>query len=192
MPHSLCLFFDKHKIERAVLLIGQLFAQREDISIAHITADIAMEDSSPAPTTDAERESRIKEFLDITQVETPQRARFFLEAAGWNLPLAVNSFLTADMEDDVDMSSANPDPIPRAAAAVDPPTSDAAAATPRRFGTLFGRRDEDKSDEDSDDEGRQGFYAGGGQQVVGPSSSSSKKKKDVEKIVSGAFDSARQ
>uniref|UniRef100_A0A3Q3CYV2 NSFL1 cofactor p47 n=1 Tax=Haplochromis burtoni TaxID=8153 RepID=A0A3Q3CYV2_HAPBU len=48
----------------------------------------------------ANQEESVREFVAVTDVDE-ERARFFLESAGWNLQLALASFFEDGADDDI-------------------------------------------------------------------------------------------
>ncbi|KAJ8378209.1 hypothetical protein AAFF_G00244970 [Aldrovandia affinis] len=124
----------------------------------------------------ADRDEAVREFVAVTDVDE-ERARFFLESAGWDLQLALASFYEDGEEDDI----------------VTLPTPDGGSVS-RPTGTSEHRvtsfRDLMREEEESDEEGQR-FYAGGsersGQQIVGPP-----KKKSSNEVVEDLFKGAKE
>lgn len=128
---------------------------------------------------DAEHDAMIAQFQGITGVDG-ERARFYLESAGWQVDLAMSSFYEADGEE----ASEPMDDAPEPAGAAHPP------APGHGHGKINFSAMAD--DDDSSDEEGEAYYAGGsatsGQQILGPP----KKKKDKKRdIVGDMFKAAR-
>ncbi|TKS77023.1 NSFL1 cofactor p47 p97 cofactor p47 [Collichthys lucidus] len=126
----------------------------------------------------ASQEESVREFVAVTDVDE-ERARFFLESAGWNLQLALASFFEDGADDDIVTL-----PQPEGGSSGVP----VSWAKPRvtSFRDLM-----QEADEESDEEEGQKFFAGGsersGQQIVGPP-----KKKSSNEVVEDLFKGARE
>ncbi|XP_036004615.1 NSFL1 cofactor p47 isoform X2 [Fundulus heteroclitus] len=127
----------------------------------------------------ASQEESVREFVAVTGVEE-ERARFFLESAGWNLQLALGSFFEDGNDDDIITL-----PQPEGGSSVSRSTG---PSQPRvtSFRDLM-----HEAEEESDEEEGQRFFAGGsersGQQIVGPP-----KKKSSNEVVEDLFKGARE
>uniref|UniRef100_W5MG07 NSFL1 cofactor p47 n=2 Tax=Lepisosteus oculatus TaxID=7918 RepID=W5MG07_LEPOC len=126
----------------------------------------------------ADREDSVREFVTVTGVEE-ERARFFLESAGWDLQLALASFFEDGADDDIVTL-----PQPEGSS-----TSRSTAPSEHRVTSFRDLMHEDE--EESDEEEGQRFYAGGsersGQQIVGPP-----KKKSSNEVVEDLFKGAKE
>ncbi|KAF7696054.1 NSFL1 cofactor p47 [Silurus meridionalis] len=124
----------------------------------------------------ASRDESVREFVAVTGVEE-ERARFFLESAGWDLQLALASFFEDGADDDIIT-------IPQPESGPGPRST---ASSEHRV-TSF--RDLHEDEEDSEEEGQR-FFAGGsersGQQIVGPP-----KKKSTNEVVEDLFKGAKE
>ncbi|KAJ0064467.1 hypothetical protein NL108_006859 [Boleophthalmus pectinirostris] len=126
-------------------------------------------------------EESVREFRAVTDVDE-DRARFFLESAGWNLQLALASFFEdgADEDDIVTL------PQPEGGSSVSRSTGPSAQPRVTSFRDLM-----HEAEDDSDEEEGQRFFAGGsersGQQIVGPP-----KKKSPNEVVEDLFKGARE
>ncbi|XP_040837639.1 NSFL1 cofactor p47 isoform X3 [Ochotona curzoniae] len=127
----------------------------------------------------AEREDALREFVAVTGAEE-DRARFFLESAGWDLQIALASFYEDGGDEDIVTisSQAAPSSVSRGTA-----PSDSRVTS---FRDLIHDQDED----DEEEEGQR-FYAGGsersGQQIVGPP-----RKKSPNELVDDLFKGAKE
>ncbi|XP_072222747.1 NSFL1 cofactor p47 [Leuresthes tenuis] len=127
----------------------------------------------------ASQEESVREFVAVTDVDE-ERARFFLESAGWNLQLALASFFEDGADDDIVTL-----PQPEGGSSV---SRSAGPSQPRvtSFRDLM-----HEAEDDSDEEEGQRFFAGGsersGQQIVGPP-----KKKSSNEVVDDLFKGARE
>uniref|UniRef100_A0A3Q1GJS4 NSFL1 cofactor p47 n=1 Tax=Acanthochromis polyacanthus TaxID=80966 RepID=A0A3Q1GJS4_9TELE len=127
----------------------------------------------------ASQEESVREFVAVTDVDE-ERARFFLESAGWNLQLALASFFEDGADDDIVTL-----PQPEGGSSV---SRSAGPSQPRvtSFRDLM-----HEAEEESDEEEGQRFFAGGsersGQQIVGPP-----KKKSSNEVVEDLFKGARE
>uniref|UniRef100_A0A3B3TJH0 NSFL1 cofactor p47 n=1 Tax=Poecilia latipinna TaxID=48699 RepID=A0A3B3TJH0_9TELE len=127
----------------------------------------------------ASQEESVREFVAVTGVEE-ERARFFLESAGWNLQLALGSFFEDGNDDDIITL-----PQPEGGSSVSRSTG---PSQPRvtSFRDLM-----HEAEDESDEEEGQRFFAGGsersGQQIVGPP-----KKKSSNEVVEDLFKGARE
>lgn len=127
----------------------------------------------------AERQDALREFVAVTGAEE-DRARFFLESAGWDLQIALASFYEdgGDEEDIVTISQATPSSVSRGTAPSD-----------NRV-TSFRDLIHDQDEEEEEEEGQR-FYAGGsersGQQIVGPP-----RKKSPNELVDDLFKGAKE
>ncbi|KAF7210412.1 NSFL1 cofactor p47 isoform X2 [Nothobranchius furzeri] len=127
----------------------------------------------------ASQEESVREFVAVTGVEE-ERARFFLESAGWNLQLALASFFEDGADDDIITL-----PQPEGGSSVSRSTG---PSQPRvtSFRDLM-----HEAEDESDEEEGQRFFAGGsersGQQIVGPP-----KKKSSNEVVEDLFKGARE
>ncbi|XP_059915107.1 NSFL1 cofactor p47 [Gadus macrocephalus] len=126
------------------------------------------------------QEDSVREFIDITDVDG-ERARFFLESAGWDLQLALASFFEDGAEDDIVTL-----PQPESASSV---SRSAGPSVQPRVTSLRDLMNE--ADDDSDEEEGERFFAGGsersGQQIVGPP-----KKKSSNEVVEDLFKGAKE
>ncbi|KAF4078199.1 hypothetical protein AMELA_G00196660 [Ameiurus melas] len=125
----------------------------------------------------ASQDESVRDFVAVTGVEE-ERARFFLESAGWDLQLALASFFEDGGDDDiVTISQPESGPSPRST-----------GPSEHRV-TSF--RDLTHGDEEESDEEGQRFFAGGsersGQQIVGPP-----KKKSTNEVVEDLFKGAKE
>ncbi|XP_048204889.1 NSFL1 cofactor p47 isoform X2 [Perognathus longimembris pacificus] len=126
----------------------------------------------------AERQDALREFVAVTGAEE-DRARFFLESAGWDLQIALASFYEDGGDDDiVTISQAAPSSVSRGTAPSDNRVTS--------FRDLIHDQDEDEEEEEG-----QRFYAGGsersGQQIVGPP-----RKKSPNELVDDLFKGAKE
>ncbi|XP_061065072.1 NSFL1 cofactor p47 isoform X4 [Eubalaena glacialis] len=126
----------------------------------------------------AERQDSLREFVAVTGAEE-DRARFFLESAGWDLQIALASFYEDGGDEDiVTISQATPSSVSRGTAPSDNRVTS--------FRDLIHDQDEDEEDEEG-----QRFYAGGsersGQQIVGPP-----RKKSPNELVDDLFKGAKE
>ncbi|XP_058419023.1 NSFL1 cofactor p47 isoform X1 [Diceros bicornis minor] len=126
----------------------------------------------------AERQEALREFVAVTGAEE-DRARFFLESAGWDLQIALASFYEDGGDEDiVTISQAIPGSVSRGTAASD-----------NRV-TSFRDLIHDQDEEEEEEEGQR-FYAGGsersGQQIVGPP-----RKKSPNELVDDLFKGAKE
>ncbi|KAL3063887.1 hypothetical protein OYC64_000249 [Pagothenia borchgrevinki] len=128
----------------------------------------------------ASQEESVREFVAVTDVDE-ERARFFLESAGWNLQLALASFFEDGADEDIVTL-----PQPEIGSSV---SRSAGPSTQPRV-TSFRDMMHD-AEEESDEEEGQRFFAGGsersGQQIVGPP-----KKKSSNEVVEDLFKGARE
>ncbi|KAI1890284.1 hypothetical protein AGOR_G00152160 [Albula goreensis] len=108
----------------------------------------------------ADQEVAVREFVAVTDVDE-ERARFFLESAGWDLQIALASFYEDGADDDI-VTLPQPE-----GPSVPHPTGPRGQARVTSFRDLV----QDEQQEGGDEEGQR-FYAGGsersGQQIVGP------------------------
>ncbi|XP_008316522.2 NSFL1 cofactor p47 isoform X1 [Cynoglossus semilaevis] len=129
----------------------------------------------------ASQEESVREFVAVTDVDE-DRARFFLESAGWNLQLALASFFE-DGADDDDIVTL---PQPEGGSSVSRSTGPSSQPRVTSFRDLM-----HEAEEESDEEEGQRFFAGGsersGQQIVGPP-----KKKSSNEVVEDLFKGARE
>ncbi|TRZ01935.1 hypothetical protein DNTS_012388, partial [Danionella cerebrum] len=114
----------------------------------------------------AEQEEAVRGFVAVTDVDE-ERARFFLESAGWDLQLALANFFEDGGDDDDIATIPQPDP-----GSISRPT----AASEHRV-TSF----RDLMHEDEDDSERSG------QQIVGPP-----KKKNSNELIEDLFKGAKE
>uniref|UniRef100_A0A8D1Q8E6 NSFL1 cofactor p47 n=2 Tax=Suina TaxID=35497 RepID=A0A8D1Q8E6_PIG len=126
----------------------------------------------------AERQDALREFVAVTGAEE-DRARFFLESAGWDLQIALASFYEDGGDEDiVTISQATPSSVSRGTAPSDNRVTS--------FRDLIHDQDEDEEEEEG-----QRFYAGGsersGQQIVGPP-----RKKSPNELVDDLFKGAKE
>ncbi|CAM4680526.1 hypothetical protein PO909_013845 [Leuciscus waleckii] len=126
----------------------------------------------------AEREEAVRGFIAVTDVDE-ERARFFLESAGWDLQLALANFFEDGGDDDI-------------ATLPQPETGPVTRSTGPSEHRVTSFRDLMHEDEDeSGDEEGQRFFAGGsersGQQIVGPP-----KKKSPNEVVEDLFKGAKE
>ncbi|XP_022672602.1 NSFL1 cofactor p47-like isoform X6 [Varroa jacobsoni] len=137
----------------------------------------------------------IQQFATITGVES-DRARFYLDSAGWDLNLALSSFYE-DLPESVNLDGENPivpsvasRPNVEAISATKPPTDLAQNNMSRQIRT-FRDLNNGSGSSDSEEEGQR-FFAGGsehsGQQVLGPPG---RKKLDANELVQSIFEQAR-
>ncbi|XP_041952742.1 NSFL1 cofactor p47 isoform X3 [Alosa sapidissima] len=127
----------------------------------------------------ADQDAAVREFVAVTDVDE-ERARFFLESAGWDLQLALASFFEDGAEDDIVTL-----PQPESG-------SVSRSAGPSEQNRVTSFRDlMHEEEEDSDEEEGQRFFAGGsersGQQIVGPP-----KKKSPNEVVEDLFRGAKE
>ncbi|EDL05910.1 mCG13192, isoform CRA_a, partial [Mus musculus] len=125
-----------------------------------------------------ERQDALREFVAVTGTEE-DRARFFLESAGWDLQIALASFYEDGGDEDiVTISQATPSSVSRGTAPSD-----------NRV-TSFRDLIHDQDEEEEEEEGQR-FYAGGsersGQQIVGPP-----RKKSPNELVDDLFKGAKE
>ncbi|XP_004840715.1 NSFL1 cofactor p47 isoform X1 [Heterocephalus glaber] len=128
----------------------------------------------------AERQDALREFVAVTGAEE-DRARFFLESAGWDLQIALASFYEDGGDEDiVTISQATPSSVSRGTAPSDNRVTS--------FRDLIHDQDEDDEEEEGQ---RSRFYAGGsersGQQIVGPP-----RKKSPNELVDDLFKGAKE
>ncbi|XP_006881457.1 PREDICTED: NSFL1 cofactor p47 isoform X3 [Elephantulus edwardii] len=126
----------------------------------------------------AERQDALREFVAVTGTEE-DRARFYLESAGWDLQIALASFYEDGGDEDiVTISQATPSSVSRGTAPSD-----------NRV-TSFRDLIHDQDEEEEEEEGQR-FYAGGsersGQQIVGPP-----RKKSPNELVDDLFKGAKE
>ncbi|XP_067163571.1 NSFL1 cofactor p47 isoform X1 [Apteryx mantelli] len=141
----------------------------------------------------ADREEALREFVAVTGVEE-ERARFFLESAGWDLQIALASFYEDGGDDDIlTLPQPTPSSISRGTAA-------RCARASARIDLLIRASDHRvtsfrdlvhaQEDDDEEEEGQR-FYAGGsersGQQIVGPP-----RKKSPNELVEDLFKGAKE
>lgn len=119
-------------------------------------------------------------FDAITDVDE-ERARFFLESAGWNLQLALASFFEDGADDDIVTL-----PPPEVGSSVSRATGTSSQPRVTSFRDFM-----HEAEEESDEEEGQRFFAGGsersGQQIVGPP-----KKKSSNEVVEDLFKGAKE
>ncbi|XP_042568899.1 NSFL1 cofactor p47-like isoform X1 [Cyprinus carpio] len=124
----------------------------------------------------AEREEAVRGFVAVTDVDE-ERARFFLESAGWDLQLALANFFEDGRDDDIATLP------PQESGSV----SRSTGPSEHRVTSFRDLMDEDES---GDEEGQR-FFAGGsersGQQIVGPP-----KKKSPNELVEDLFKGAKE
>ncbi|KAK7807466.1 hypothetical protein U0070_025098 [Myodes glareolus] len=157
----------------------------------------------------AERQDALREFVAVTGAEE-DRARFFLESAGWDLQIALASFYEDGGDEDiVTISQATPSSVSRGTApraiVLKPevpshPRQDCAGhhfqssesgedLSDNRV-TSFRDLIHDQDEEEEEEEGQR-FYAGGsersGQQIVGPP-----RKKSPNELVDDLFKGAKE
>ncbi|XP_067931826.1 NSFL1 cofactor p47-like [Watersipora subatra] len=139
-------------------------------------------------------QKKVDEFCSITGVDT-DRAKFFLQAAGWDVGLAISTFF--ENQGDVDPSQSFPQSTASAVPAANvsastgiipkPESSTNPRGAPKsnsRIQTFasFSASARGATDSDDDDQG-QAYYAGGsdtsGQQILGPPRKDANKKKNV-------------
>ncbi|XP_059383590.1 NSFL1 cofactor p47 [Carassius carassius] len=126
----------------------------------------------------AEREEAVRGFVAVTDVDE-ERARFFLESAGWDLQLALANFFEDGGDDDI-------------ATLPQPESGSVSRSTGPSEHRVTSFRDFMPEDEDdSGEEEGQRFFAGGsersGQQIVGPP-----KKKSPNELVEDLFKGAKE
>ncbi|XP_006860801.1 PREDICTED: NSFL1 cofactor p47 isoform X3 [Chrysochloris asiatica] len=126
----------------------------------------------------AERQDALREFVAVTGAEE-DRARFYLESAGWDLQIALASFYEDGGDEDiVTISQPTPSSVSRGTAPSD-----------NRV-TSFRDLIHDQDEEEEEEEGQR-FYAGGsersGQQIVGPP-----RKKSPNELVDDLFKGAKE
>ncbi|XP_045301016.1 NSFL1 cofactor p47 isoform X1 [Leopardus geoffroyi] len=127
-----------------------------------------------------ERQDALREFVAVTGAEE-DRARFFLESAGWDLQIALASFYEDGGDEDiVTISQATPSSVSRGTAPSDNRVTS--------FRDLIHDQDEEEEEEEGQ---RSRFYAGGsersGQQIVGPP-----RKKSPNELVDDLFKGAKE
>ncbi|KAM4691547.1 NSFL1 cofactor p47 [Rhinophrynus dorsalis] len=127
---------------------------------------------------EAQQQEAVREFVLVTGAEE-ERARFFLESAGWDLQLALASFYEDGGDEDI---VTLPQPPPGS-------TSRGSGPSDHRV-TSFRDLVHAQEEEEEEDEGQR-FYAGGsersGQQIVGPP-----KKKSPNELVEDLFKGAKE
>ncbi|XP_055339575.1 NSFL1 cofactor p47-like [Paramacrobiotus metropolitanus] len=160
----------------------------------------------------------IRQFSETTGLQ-PDRSRFYLESAGWEIGVALETYFDSrgSQDEDVNMEDyhaqqqmpgsgfapyftppTNAAPAPAASQAVPrpignpKPTSGASGSS--RIATLNsirGRESTDEEDDDPDNDKDQGqeFYVGSGQEVIGPGR---KQNRNPDDIITSVFKSARQ
>jgi len=145
---------------------------------------------------DEKKAELLASFASVTGVTDADRSKFYMEAAGWNLDLAITSFYEESEYDDA-MSAPHIDPVP-APRDPTPPRGVAKSTGPARAPTGQSRiaslntlRHDTNSSED-EEEG-QAYYAGGserggGQQIIGPA----KRKGETGKLVDNMFKAAKE
>ncbi|KAM9429373.1 NSFL1 cofactor p47-like isoform 1-T1 [Salvelinus alpinus] len=130
----------------------------------------------------ADQESSVREFVAVTDVDE-ERARFFLESAGWDLQLALASFFEDGAEDDI---VTLPQPESGGSSV---PRSTGPGRSENRVTSFRDMMHEEE--DDSDEEEGERFFAGGsersGQQIVGPP-----KKKSSNEVVEDLFKGAKE
>ncbi|XP_064429080.1 NSFL1 cofactor p47 isoform X2 [Mirounga angustirostris] len=137
----------------------------------------------------AERQDAVREFVAVTGAEE-DRARFFLESAGWDLQIALASFYEDGGDEDiVTISQATPSSVSRGTAPSDNRVTS--------FRDLIHDQDEEEEEEEGQrfephgPDLRSRFYAGGsersGQQIVGPP-----RKKSPNELVDDLFKGAKE
>uniref|UniRef100_A0A803JP96 NSFL1 cofactor p47 n=1 Tax=Xenopus tropicalis TaxID=8364 RepID=A0A803JP96_XENTR len=123
----------------------------------------------------AQQEEAVREFVLVTGAEE-ERARFFMESAGWDLQLALASFYEDGGDDDI---VTLPQPLPG-------PGSHGSGPRVTSFRDLVHAQEEEEEEEEG-----QRFYAGGsersGQQIVGPP-----RKKNPNELVEDLFKGAKE
>ncbi|KAM3871809.1 NSFL1 cofactor p47 [Diretmus argenteus] len=128
----------------------------------------------------ANQEESVREFVAVTDVDE-ERARFFLESAGWNLQLALASFFEDGAEDDIVTL-----PQPEGGSSVSRSAGPSTQPRVTSFRDLM-----HEAEDESDEEEGQRFFAGGsersGQQIVGPP-----KKKSSNEVVEDLFKGAKE
>ncbi|XP_069507017.1 NSFL1 cofactor p47 isoform X2 [Ambystoma mexicanum] len=124
------------------------------------------------------QQEAVREFVAVTGAEE-ERARFFLESAGWDLQLALSTFF----EDGGDEAIEAPPPPPPTSGSRGTGSSDHRVTS---FQDLVHAQEEDEDEEEG-----QRFYAGGsersGQQIVGPP-----RKKNPNELVEDLFKGAKE
>ncbi|XP_045430480.1 NSFL1 cofactor p47 isoform X5 [Pipistrellus kuhlii] len=137
----------------------------------------------------AERQEALREFVAVTGTED-DRARFFLESAGWDLQIALASFYEDGGDEDiVTIAQAAPSSLPRGTGPSDNRVTS--------FKDLIHDQDDDEEEEEGQrfephgPDLRSRFYAGGsersGQQIVGPP-----RKKSPNELVDDLFKGAKE
>eukprot|EP00795_Rhopilema_esculentum_P012683 gene12683-3396_t len=145
----------------------------------------------------ADQQQLLEEFVSVTGSDA-ERAQFYLEAAGWQLHIALSSFYDEDgggQDDAVDVdgdSLVETTSAPVTSSSRQPSQPESASSTSGRFATISSlHNDESDSSGSNEDEG-QAFYAGGsetsGQQILGPS----KRKNKPDGIAQKIFDAAKR
>uniref|UniRef100_A0A8C2FX22 NSFL1 cofactor p47 n=1 Tax=Cyprinus carpio TaxID=7962 RepID=A0A8C2FX22_CYPCA len=126
----------------------------------------------------AEREEAVRGFVAVTDVDE-ERARFFLESAGWDLQLALANFFEDGGDDDI-ATLPQPESV-----------SVSRSAGPSEHRVTSFREFMHEDEDDSGEEEGQRFFAGGsersGQQIVGPP-----KKKSPNELVEDLFKGAKE
>ncbi|XP_075757026.1 NSFL1 cofactor p47 [Pelodiscus sinensis] len=126
----------------------------------------------------ADRQEALREFVAVTGTEE-ERARFFLESAGWDLQIALASFYEDGGDEDI---VTLPQPTPSSVSRGTAPSDHRVTS----FRDLVHAQEED----DEEEEGQR-FYAGGsersGQQIVGPP-----RKKSPNELVEDLFKGAKE
>jgi len=148
----------------------------------------------------SERDGVLEEFMAISGVGDEARAKFYLEAANWELSLALSGFFEGGddqmEEDDVadlppPTTVSEPPPNTSTNSSKRPAASGGPSSSRNRIGRIHDNTDDDDADDENDD--KQAFFAGGGahggsgQQVLGPAG----KKKDPNKMIEDLFKAAK-
>ncbi|NXO67255.1 NSF1C protein, partial [Phainopepla nitens] len=126
----------------------------------------------------ADREEALREFVAVTGAEE-ERARFFLESAGWDLQIALASFYEDGGDEDIlTLPQPTASSVSRGTGASDHRVTS--------FRDLVHAQEEDEEEEEG-----QRFYAGGsersGQQIVGPP-----RKRSPNELVEDLFKGAKE
>ncbi|KAG8447230.1 hypothetical protein GDO86_014625 [Hymenochirus boettgeri] len=126
----------------------------------------------------AQQKEAVQEFVLVTGAEE-ERARFFLESAGWDLQLALGSFYEDGGDDDI---VTLPQPSSGSVSRGSGPSDHRVTS----FRDLVHAQEEEEEEEEG-----QRFYAGGsersGQQIVGPP-----RKKNPNELVEDLFKGAKE
>jgi len=142
--------------------------------------------------TDENQNKLVAEFCSVADVPE-QRARFYLESANWQLPVALSSFFDSgnafDMPEEDDIADVQ-DNVPETTQPVDRPAGSTSEKKNPPTRSKFASIHDYKDTADNDEDEGQRFYAGGeksGELIVGPP-----KHKDNKSIASSLFTEAKK